>query len=426
MPASPHIAVVGLGYVGLPVALAFGRYGTVTGFDVNPVRLEELNRGFDRNRGFAAEDFQTAKVEFTDDPARIREADFVIVTVPTPVDAGRRPDLSPLEAASRTVGAHLRRGAIVVFESTVYPGATEEVCIPLLEVTSGLQCGPDFKVGYSPERINPGDESHTFTKIPKVVSGMDAESLEAIAALYGRVVTAGVHRAPSIKVAEAAKVLENTQRDLNIALINELAMILHRVGVDTQDVLAAAGTKWNFLPFQPGLVGGHCLGVDPYYLTHKAAELGYQPEVILSGRRINDGMSAYVAREVAGLIRRQRTENAPVVTVLGLTFKENVTDLRNSKAAELVGHLRAEGFEVQVVDPLAHPEESVREYGIVLTSPEALKPAKAVVVAVAHDAFRKGGWAAASGLLEGGAGVVADLRNLLPRPAPAGVTLWRL
>src|SRR5690606_15263062 len=350
------IAVVGLGYVGMPIALHFGKKQKVTGFDINIERVAELRRGHDRNRDVAASEFEGIQTNFTADTQALREADFLIVAVPTPVDGASRPDFTPLRKATATVGQNLSKGSIVVFESTVYPGATEEICVPILERESGLKCGADFKVGYSPERINPGDHEHTFTKITKVVAGMDAETLETIASVYASVVTAGVYKAASIKVAEAAKVIENTQRDVNIALVNELALIFQRAGIDTRDVLDAAGTKWNFLRFQPGLVGGHCIGVDPYYLTHKAEELGYIPQVILSGRRINDGMGAYVARELVRQVLadgKVRFDNGkPVVTVLGLTFKEDVPDLRNSKVVDVIAELKAHGFEVQVVDPM--------------------------------------------------------------------------
>jgi UDP-N-acetyl-D-galactosamine dehydrogenase len=341
------------------------------------------------------------------------------------------PDLTPLIKASTTVGRNLKKGAIVVYESTVYPGTTEEECVPVLEKESGLKCGVDFKVGYSPERINPGDHEHTFTRITKVVSGMDAETLEVVAEMYSSVVTAGVYKASSIKVAEAAKVIENTQRDLNISLVNELSLIFHRVGIDTTDVLAAAGTKWNFLKFQPGLVGGHCIGVDPYYLTHKAEQLGYIPQVILAGRRINDSMGKFVARELIKETLKLGGINfaaeKPVITVLGLTFKENVSDIRNTKVVDIVAELKTYGFEVQVTDPQAYPEEAEHEYGIGILPLEKLKPAVGVVLAVAHDQFKKEGWALPQRLLKGGKGVVADIKNLLPRSeTPAGITLWRL
>jgi UDP-N-acetyl-D-galactosamine dehydrogenase len=431
MASSRKIAVVGLGYVGLPIAVHFGKKGPVTGFDINASRVEELNKGFDRNRDLKPEEFEGIQTRFTADPADLSRADFLIVTVPTPVDGANRPDFTPLRKASETVGKNLTRGAIVVYESTVYPGATEEICVPILERESGLKCGVDFKVGYSPERINPGDTEHTFTKITKVVSGMDAETLEIVAAVYSSVVTAGVYKAASIKVAEAAKVIENTQRDVNIALVNELALIFQRAGIDTQDVLAAAGTKWNFLRFQPGLVGGHCIGVDPYYLTHKAEELGYHPRMILSGRRVNDGMGAYVARETVKRVLREGAANfgagRPTITVLGLTFKEDVPDLRNSKVADILAELEAHGFDVQVADPMAYPDEAKHEYGVALTPMASLKPAHGVILAVAHADFKKLGWAGMTKLLVSGRGVVSDIKNVLPREGkPDGVSLWRL
>jgi len=434
MQPNRKIAVIGLGYVGLPIAIHFGRKQRVLGFDISERRVEEL-RGFrDRNRDVEESALRSAQVDYTTDPARLAEHDFLIVTVPTPVGTANRPDFGPLASASRTVGKHLKRGAIVVFESTVYPGATEEVCVPIIEKESGLRCGVDWKVGYSPERINPGDHQHTFERITKVVSGMDAETLDIVASVYEQVVSAGVFRAASIKVAEAAKVIENTQRDLNIALINELAIIFHRIGIDTHDVLAAARTKWNFLPFSPGLVGGHCIGVDPYYLTHKAEELGYIPQVILSGRRINDGMGEFIAREVTRLIMKNGCMNAvrernrpPRITVLGLTFKEDVSDLRNSKVVDIIRELATYGFEVQVTDPLAYSEEARHEYGLTLTPLAELKPADAVILAVAHSEFQRGGWPLVQKLLEGEHGVVADVKNVLPKDkAPAGLVLWRL
>jgi UDP-N-acetyl-D-galactosamine dehydrogenase len=431
MPVSRKIAVVGLGYVGLPIAVHFGKKGKVTGFDINAERIEELKKGHDRNRDLSKAEFEGIQTEFTADTAKLRASDFLIVAVPTPVDGANRPDFTPLRKASATVGQNLSKGSIVIFESTVYPGATEEICVPILERESGLKCGVDFKVGYSPERINPGDTEHTFTKITKVVSGMDQETLDIAAEVYASVVTAGVYKAASIKVAEAAKVIENTQRDVNIALVNELALIFQRAGIDTQDVLAAAGTKWNFLKFQPGLVGGHCIGVDPYYLTHKAEELGYIPQVILSGRRINDGMGAYVAREVVKRIladgKVRFDDGKPLVTVLGLTFKEDVPDLRNSKVVDIIAELRAHGFEVQVVDPMAYPDEAQHEYGITLTPATEAKPAHGVILAVAHAPFKEGGWSGVQKFLKDGKGVVADVKNLLARDkVPAGVDLWRL
>ncbi|HYK90300.1 MAG TPA: nucleotide sugar dehydrogenase [Acidobacteriota bacterium] len=431
MSHNRKVSIVGLGYVGLPIAVAFGRKEHVIAFDVNKTRIEELKAGYDRNRDVCKCDFEGGKAEYTTDPARLRDADFHIVAVPTPIDIAKRPDLGPLARASETVGGNLRPGSIIVYESTVYPGATEEICVPLLEKVSGLKCGRDFKVGYSPERINPGDHEHTFTKILKIVSGQDAETLEIVASVYASVVTAGVHKAASIKVAEAAKVIENTQRDLNIALINELAIIFHRMGIDTNDVLEAAGTKWNFLKFAPGLVGGHCIGVDPYYLTHKAEQLGYIPQVILSGRRINDGMGVFVAKEVVKrtLARGELGFDGkrPTVTILGFTFKENVSDLRNSRVIDIVHALKSYSFDVQVHDPLAYPEEAEHEYGIKLVPFEELKPANAVILAVSHNQFKTDPWKLVTGLLRGGEGIVADVRNVLPRKqVPEGVTLWRL
>ena len=431
MGHSRKVAIVGLGYVGLPIAVAFGRKEHVIAFDINQARVEELRAGHDRNKDVSPSDFAGGKAEYTSDPSRLRDADFMIVAVPTPVDEAKRPDLTPLVRASETVGRNLRPGSIVVYESTVYPGATEEICAPILEKESGFRCGREFKIGYSPERINPGDSEHTFTRILKVVSGQDAETLEIVASVYASVVAAGVHKAASIKVAEAAKVIENTQRDLNIALINELAIIFHRIGIDTNDVLAAAGTKWNFLHFSPGLVGGHCIGVDPYYLTHKAEQLGYIPQVILSGRRINDGMGVFVAKEVVKrTLARGRVcfdGDRPVATILGFTFKENVSDLRNTRVIDMVQALRSYSFDVQVYDPLAYPEEAKHEYGIQLVPFEDLKPANAVILAVSHDQFRNDPWKLIAGLLKEGQGVVADVRNILPRESiPSGITLWRL
>ncbi|HKP96447.1 MAG TPA: nucleotide sugar dehydrogenase [Fibrobacteria bacterium] len=431
MGKNRQIAVVGLGYVGMPIAVFFGRVQKVIAFDVNAQRVDELKRHVDRNHDVASEEIAKSTVDWTLDPARIKDADFVIVTVPTPVDNANRPDLTPLLKASTTVGRNLKKGAIVVYESTVYPGTTEDECVPVLERESGLKCGVDFKVGYSPERINPGDHEHTFTKITKVVSGMDAETLDIVAETYSTVVTAGVYKASSIKVAEAAKVIENTQRDLNISLVNELSVIFHRIGIDTSDVLAAAGTKWNFLRFQPGLVGGHCIGVDPYYLTHKAEQVGYIPQVILAGRRINDSMGRFVAREMTKELLKLGGVSfegvKPVITILGLTFKENVSDIRNTKVVDIIGELETFGFEVQVTDPQAYPEEAKHEYGLDIVPLEKLKPAVGVVLAVAHEQFKREGWDLPKRLLKGGKGVVADIKNLLPREkTPSGIVLWRL
>ena len=419
--------MIGLGYVGLPVAVAFARSGVpVVGFDVDRRRVDELRAGVDRTLEVEPPDLAQPTLSYASDPATLAASDFFIVTVPTPIDDANRPDLGALFAASDTVGKFLKRGDIVVYESTVYPGAIEEDCAPRLARTSGLRCGTDFTLGYSPERINPGDKNHRFETITKVVSGQDATTLQIVADVYGSVVTAGIHRAPSIKVAEAAKVIENTQRDLNIAFMNELSALFERLGIDTGDVLAAAGTKWNFQRFYPGLVGGHCIGVDPYYLTYRAEKAGYDPQVILAGRRINDGVGQRIAREcVRRLLRRKN--GASTVTVLGMTFKENVPDTRNSKVADIVRELQSFGLAVQVHDPLADPGQVKDEYGIELVPMQALHPADAVIFAVAHTAFVKGGWPLLTGLLQGGSGIVLDVKSQLDRSQqPDGVDLWRL
>ena len=426
MTIDRHIGVIGLGYVGLPVAASFGAHGwTVTGYDIDYSRLAELRSGHDRTGEVDRETLQRAKVRYTDDAADLAAADFFIVTVPTPIDAANSPDLRALLAASETVGAALRPGAIVVYESTVYPGATEEECVPVLERCSGLTAGVDFVVGYSPERINPGDPTHRFETILKIVSAQTPEALSIMAAVYGSVVKAGIHEAPSIRVAEAAKVIENTQRDLNIAFANELAKICHTFSLDTGDVLAAAGTKWNFLPFRPGLVGGHCIGVDPYYLTHRAQRAGYEPEVILAGRRINDTMSAYIAQQCASLLAGG---SGPCrVAILGLTFKENVPDVRNSKVADLVAELKGLGIVVEVADPVADPDDVRRAFGIELVPLDRLQPADAVILAVAHRSFAERGWKFVAGTLAGRSGLVMDIKGVLDRSStPAGITLWRL
>jgi UDP-N-acetyl-D-glucosamine/UDP-N-acetyl-D-galactosamine dehydrogenase len=421
------IAVVGLGYVGLPVVVAFARSSSeVIGFDVDKVRIADLRDCNDRTREVESEVLRSLSLKLTSNVAEIGDADFFIVTVPTPIDDARKPDLGAMMSASRSVGSVLKRRDIVVYESTVYPGAIEEDCIPVLEQTSGLRAGVDFKVGYSPERINPGDKQHRFENITKVVSAQDDETLEIIANVYGSVVTAGIHRAPSIKVAEAAKVIENTQRDLNIAFMNELSQIFQALEIDTSDVLAAASTKWNFLPFQPGLVGGHCIGVDPYYLTFRAEKAGYHPEVILAGRRINDGMGARIAREcIRGLLRSK--SHGGLVTILGMTFKENVPDTRNSKVIDIVRELQSFGVEVQVSDPWANAAEALHEYGVALADTESLQPADAVIVAVAHDVFLQRGWPFIQELLREGRGLVFDVKARLDRSTkPADVDLWRL
>jgi UDP-N-acetyl-D-galactosamine dehydrogenase len=424
---SRKIAVIGLGYVGLPVAVSFARANhPVVGFDIDTRRIAELRAGHDRTREVESSDLALPALSLSGDPEELSSADFFIVTVPTPIDNANRPDLRALFSASETVAAAMRKGAIVVYESTVYPGCIEEDCVPVLERVSGLRAGSDFTVGYSPERINPGDKTHRFETIIKVVAGQDAPTLDIVADVYGSVVTAGIHRAPSIKVAEAAKVIENTQRDLNIAFMNELSAICHRLGIDTGDVLAAAGTKWNFQRFYPGLVGGHCIGVDPYYLTYRAERAGYHPEVILAGRRINDNVGQRVALAcVQALFKRQRT-NA-TVTILGITFKENVPDTRNSKVADIVRELSMAGVTVQVHDPMASADEAKHEYGIDLIAQEVLQPADAVVLAVAHDDYLRGGWPLISHLLRGGAGLVFDVKSVLDRGSkPAGIELWRL
>ncbi|MEZ4599124.1 MAG: nucleotide sugar dehydrogenase [Syntrophotaleaceae bacterium] len=411
------IAVVGLGYVGLPLAAAFSRKADVIGFDISHEKIRELRSGEDATGELSAEELAASPIDFTTDPARLGEASFLIVTVPTPIDDYKKPDLTPLQSASRTIGRHIRPGSIIVFESTVYPGVTEEVCLPIIEAESGLVCGRDFKLGYSPERINPGDKVHTVDKIVKVVAGQDAETLETVAAIYEMIVMAGVHRASSIKVAEAAKVIENTQRDLNIALMNELAIIFGKMGINTREVLEAAGTKWNFLKFTPGLVGGHCIGVDPYYLTFKAEAIGYNPQVILAGRRINDGMGKHVAENtVKKLIDADKAVKGSRVLVLGLTFKENVPDIRNSKVIDIVRELREYGVEVLIHDPIADAEEVRMEYGEELVDPAAAGPLDGVVWAVAHDVFRQEFTPAKLKQLcnsGNGCGVVADVKALL-------------
>jgi UDP-N-acetyl-D-galactosamine dehydrogenase len=423
---SRSVSVIGLGYVGLPVAVAFGKIGQVVAFDINAERLERLRSCIDDTGEIAPEILAVVTLKFTSDPKALRSADFHIIAVPTPIDEDRRPDLRPLLAATATVGGELKRGDIVVYESTVYPGATEEDCVPLLEQHSGLQFGRDFSVGYSPERINPGDQDHRLETITKVVSGSDHKTLEIVAEVYGAVVTAGVYRAASIRVAEAAKVIENTQRDLNIALVNELALIFHRMGIDTNEVLDAAATKWNFLPFRPGLVGGHCIGVDPYYLTHRAQRTGYHPEVVLAGRRINDNMGRFIAQEGLRLLM-QRGVARPSVTVFGLTFKENVPDVRNSRVPEMIAEFARCGIEVEVHDPIADPEEAKQKLKVDLLPVGQLRPADAVILAVPHREFVAKGWDLVRGVLRNGSGIVMDVKSALePSQVPNGIALWRL
>ena len=422
------ISVIGLGYVGLPVAVAFGRAGfPVVAFDISTERLSELRAGHDRTQEVTADDLAAANLTFTDNPADLAKGDFHIVTVPTPIDNLRRPDLGPLIAATETLGGVLKNGDIVVYESTVYPGATEEECVPLLAERSGLAYGTDFFVGYSPERINPGDREHRFETIKKVVSGCDEKTARIVAETYGAVVIAGVHLAPTIKTAEAAKVIENTQRDLNIALMNELALIFERLEIDTSDVLAAAGTKWNFLPFTPGLVGGHCIGVDPYYLTHRAEIAGYRPEVILAGRRINDEMGPFIARETVRRLAKKGGTKSFRVSILGLTFKENVPDVRNTKVIDIIEELDRFGARVRVHDPLADADEVKHEFGLELADEAALGDADAVILAVPHETYLTRGWDWITGLLAADDGLVVDVRARLSRDeCPTEVDLWRL
>ena len=419
------IGVIGLGYVGLPVAAAFARKFDVVGFDIDQTRVEELGRGVDRTREVDAAGLAQPTLSFTADPEGLRGVDFFVVTVPTPIDADHRPDLRAVQAASRTVGKAIASGGIVVYESTVYPGVTQDVCGPIIEDVSGLVAGVDFKLGYSPERINPGDKEHTFERITKVVAGQDAESLDIIAQTYGSVVEAGIHRAPSIKVAEAAKVIENTQRDLNIALMNELSIIFDRLDVDTLDVLAAAGTKWNFLPFTPGLVGGHCIGVDPYYLTSAAEKQGVHPQVILAGRRINDAMGTFVANKtIKMLVRSGVVVRDARIGVLGITFKENIPDIRNSRVPGIVRELQDYGVDVRVADPQADAAEVHREYGINLAKGEELRDLDAVVLAVPHEGLAGRALELAQGERTR---VLVDIRGALRNSAvPDAVEYWRL
>jgi UDP-N-acetyl-D-galactosamine dehydrogenase len=424
------IAVVGLGYVGLPLAVEFGKKFTTVGYDLSEAKVAEYQRFNDPTGELSGDDLRAAtQLECTTDPTRIADADFVVVAVPTPVDAAHQPDFTPLISSSTTVGKHMKRGAIVVYESTVYPGATEEICIPVLEKHSGMKWKVDFHVGYSPERINPGDKERTLTRIVKVVSGDNSGTLEKVAGLYEAIITAGVHRASSIKVAEAAKVIENTQRDLNIALMNELAIIFDKVGIDTSEVLEAAGTKWNFLKFKPGLVGGHCIGVDPYYLTQKAEMLGYHPQVILAGRRINDGMASYVAKQtIKHMVLGGGCVKGATVIVLGLTFKEDCADLRNSKVADLVANLQGFGLNVVVHDPIADAAEAEHEYGIRLTPWNELpRQADAVLAAVSHRQYLDMPLAELMTLLKSG-GVFTDIKSAFDPEAirAAGFSLWRL
>ncbi len=428
MSHNRKISVIGLGYVGLPVAIAFGNLGRVIGFDVNQSRVNELNKGFDRTEEVEEHEFQNLDILFTSSGSDLKETDFHIVAVPTPITESKFPDLTPLISASKSLAPHIKKGDIVVYESTVYPGATREDCLPILEQGSGLKGGEDFFIGYSPERINPGDKEHSFTSITKVISGQDASTLSIIAEVYGSVVTAGLHHASSIEVAEAAKVIENTQRDLNIALMNELALIFSKMNIDTGDVLEAAGTKWNFLPFRPGLVGGHCIGVDPYYLTYKASMMGYIPQVILSGRSINDGMGKFIVSEVIkGLIQMQENVAECVVTVLGITFKENVPDIRNTRVVDIISELDEFGINTQIHDPIADPEEVKDEYGVELISDGNLKKSHAIILAVAHEDYIKNGWSYLTSMLHDHKGLVFDAKGVLERSEkPDEIVLIRL
>ena len=428
MAHNRKISVIGLGYVGLPVAIAFAKQSRVIGFDVNQSRIEELLDGYDRTGEVENNGFASLDILFTAEADALKQADFHIVAVPTPINEAKFPDLGPLLSASKTLAPLLSRGDIIVYESTVYPGATREECLPLLEEGSGLKGGIDFFIGYSPERINPGDKEHSFTSITKVIAGQDEKTLAIIADVYGSVVTAGLHHASSIEVAEAAKVIENTQRDLNIALMNELALIFNRFNIDTGDVLEAAGTKWNFLPFRPGLVGGHCIGVDPYYLTYKASKSGYIPQVILSGRSINDGMGKFIAGEVIkGLIQSGENVAECTITVLGVTFKEDIPDIRNTRAVDIIFELNDFGINVQVHDPIAEQAELEAEHGISLVETQDLKPAHAVIIAVSHQEYVGRGWQFISDLLNDKHGLVFDVKGVLDRNTrPDGILLKRL
>lgn len=424
------IAIIGLGYVGLPLAVEFGKKREVIGFDINTDRIVELQSGQDNTLECSPEELRIAtQLRYSSTQKDLEQAQIFIVTVPTPVDQANRPDMTPLVKASETVGKALKAGDVVIYESTVYPGATEEVCVPVLERFSGLQFNQDFFCGYSPERINPGDKVNTLTKIKKITSGSTPEVADAVDALYNSIIIAGTHKATSLKVAEAAKVIENTQRDLNIALVNELSVIFDRLGIDTLEVLEAAGSKWNFLPFRPGMVGGHCIGVDPYYLTHKAEEVGYHPQVILAGRRINDNMARYVARNT---IKRMLKNGLDVprcrIGVLGITFKENCPDIRNSKVVDMVREFESWGAQVVVADPWANAEEVAHEYGLQLGKIDAANPVDTLVVAVGHNEYRHATPAELRALCSGEKPVLADVKSLYNRhdAAAAGFTVFRL
>ena len=423
------ISLVGLGYVGMPIAVSFAKKVKVIGYDLNKAKIELYKAGIDPTKEVGDDAIKQSTVEFTFDESKLKEAKFHIVAVPTPVFDDHTPDLSPVEGASKIVGRNLTKGSIVVFESTVYPGVTEDVCVPILEKESGLKCGTDFKVGYSPERINPGDKVHRLETITKIVSGMDEETLDIVAKIYELVVQAGVHRASSIKGAEAAKVIENSKRDINIAFMNELSIIFNKIGIDTKSVLEAAGTKWNFLKFYPGLVGGHCIGVDPYYLTYKAEMLGYHSQVILAGRRINDDMGKYVAENIVkNLIKAEKRVKNAKVAILGFTFKENCPDTRNTKIFDIVKELREYGIEPIVSDPTADFDEAKRLYGIELVDFNSISDMDAVVLAVAHNEFTSLKISDIDKLFSNGKKVLLDVKGLLNRSEyeKAGYTYWRL
>ncbi|MGN0570609.1 MAG: nucleotide sugar dehydrogenase [Candidatus Fimenecus sp.] len=426
------ISLVGLGYVGMPIAVAFSKKVKVVGFDLNAKKIELYKNGIDPTNEVGNEAIKACTVDFTADESKLKEAKFHIVAVPTPVNDDHTPDLSPVEGASEIVGRNLTKGSIVVYESTVYPGVTEDVCVPILERESGLKCGVDFKVGYSPERINPGDKVHRLETITKIVSGMDEETLDEVAKVYELVVEAGVHRAESIKVAEAAKVIENSQRDINIAFMNELSIIFNKMGIDTQSVLKAAGTKWNFLKFYPGLVGGHCIGVDPYYLTYKAEEMGYHSQIILSGRRINDDMGKYVAEStVKNLIKADVSIKNAKVAILGFTFKENCPDTRNTKIVDIYNELKEYGITAEIADPAADADEAKRLYGIEFVDMASIKDCDAVILAVAHEQFKDLSAADFNKMFKAGDNsekVLVDIKGLLDRKAyeAAGYNYWRL
>ncbi len=428
MDLNRRLSVIGLGYVGLPLAVAFGKKYDVIGFDTSQKRLDELKNGVDKTAEISTAELEESRIRFTADINDLAAANFHIITVPTPVDDDNNPDLSALINVSEAVGKILKKGDIIVYESTVYPGTTEERCIPILESFSRLTSGKDFFVGYSPERMNPGDKEHTFVKIKKIISAQDKKVLDIIADIYATVVEAGVFRAASIKVAEAAKIIENTQRDLNIALMNELAVLFGHMEIDTHDVLEAARTKWNFLPFVPGLVGGHCIGVDPYYLAYKSVEMGYTPEVILSGRKINDSMGEYIATRIIKTLQKENDVlDKIVVTVLGVTFKENIVDARNSRVVDLIHALKAHSLKVQVYDPHADKDDIKSEYQISLIEPDNLEKADVVVLAVPHDEFVRKGWRLVSELINPNGGSVYDIKSVLDRAhVPENINLFRL